>query len=113
MSYEDRQRERDQENRQGGMQGGMQGGGQNQGQSGRQGNGEYENLAEKSARTPGSASNLAMMLKGIDMPASKQELLRHAQQNGASQDVQSYIENMPERTYYSMADVEKEFGKIK
>ncbi len=72
-----------------------------------------ENLAEKSARTPGSASNLATYMKGIDMPCSKNDLLRHAEQNGAPDEVRRYLANMPDRQYRSMADVMVEFGKEK
>ncbi len=74
-------------------------------QSGEQQGGEH------ALRTPGSASNLAVHFKGMDFPANKADLLRHAQQNNAPQDVQNMINSLPERQYNSMADVMAAWGK--
>ncbi|MBD3736074.1 hypothetical protein AUR59_010590 [Stutzerimonas balearica] len=58
-----------------------------------------------------SPANVATYLKGIDYPANKQDLLRHARQNGAEQDVVDVLERMPEQQYGNMADVMKGYGE--
>jgi len=51
-------------------------------------------------------------LKGIDFPAKKQDLLRHAQQRGANQEVLETIENLPEENFNNAADVAKAIGEM-
>ncbi len=58
-----------------------------------------------------SPANVATYLKGIDYPANKQDLLRHARQNGAEQDVVDVLERMPEQQYGNMEDVMKGYGE--
>ncbi|TGU70544.1 DUF2795 domain-containing protein [Geomonas terrae] len=58
-----------------------------------------------------SPANVTKHLKGIDFPAEKQELLKHAQHMKAEKVVLDEIQKMEEREYDSMADVMKSFGK--
>ncbi|WP_428486847.1 DUF2795 domain-containing protein [Rhodopila sp.] len=58
-----------------------------------------------------SPVNITHFLKGIDFPAKRDDLLRHARQNHAEQEVLREIEQMPNQDYGSMADVMKGFGK--
>lgn len=58
-----------------------------------------------------SPANVTHFLKGIDFPAKRADLLRHARQNNAEQEVLQEIEQMPDQEYGSMADVMKGFGK--
>jgi len=58
-----------------------------------------------------SPSNISHYLKGIDFPATKDQLLEHAQENDAEQDVLDKIESMPDEEYQSMADVMKGYGE--
>jgi hypothetical protein len=58
-----------------------------------------------------SAAGLSKHLKGIDFPASKEDLIRQAIQNDAGEDVIDSLEMLEDREYRSMADVEKAFGK--
>lgn len=51
-------------------------------------------------------------LKGVDYPVSKQDLVKHAQQQGANQDVQSVLEQLPERQYDTPAEVSKAIGEL-
>lgn len=51
-------------------------------------------------------------LKGIDFPASRDDLERHAKDNGAEDDVLEVIRNMPDQEYGSMADVTKGVGDV-
>lgn len=58
-----------------------------------------------------SPANVTHFLKGIDFPAKRDDLLRHAKRNHAEQEVLDEIQAMPEQEYGSMADVMKGFGK--
>jgi hypothetical protein len=70
---------------------------------------------EKNTMTRGlgghSPANVTYHLKGIDFPASKQNLLQQAEDNGADSDVLEVIETMPDADYGSMADVMKAYGE--
>lgn len=59
----------------------------------------------------GSAADITRHLKGMNFPAMKEDLIRHARQKGADQDVMDRLERLVDREYDSMADVIKEFGK--
>ena len=58
-----------------------------------------------------SPANVTKHLKGIDFPAKKDDLVKHAQHLKADQDVLGELRNMEDREYGSMADVMKGFGK--
>lgn len=58
-----------------------------------------------------SPANVTKHLKGIDFPASKQDLIKHAQHEHADKEVISQLQNFEEREYGSMADVMKSYGK--
>ncbi len=60
-----------------------------------------------------SPANVATYLKGIDYPASKGDLLKHARQNGAERAVMDVLENLPEQDYGNMADVMKGYGEAR
>lgn len=51
-------------------------------------------------------------LKGMDYPASKEDLLQHAKQHGADDNVCSVLEQLPEDEYETPADVSKAVGDI-
>ncbi|QSJ17017.1 DUF2795 domain-containing protein [Nostoc sp. UHCC 0702] len=52
-------------------------------------------------------------LKGVDYPADKQELIQHARQQKADQDVISLLEKLPDnRQYENPADLNKALGEI-
>ena len=51
-------------------------------------------------------------LKGVDYPASKQDLLSHAQQQGADESVRATLEQLPDKTYETPVDVSEAIGKI-
>lgn len=61
----------------------------------------------------GSAANVTHALKGIDFPASKQDIIKHAQNNNADQVVLDELKNLPDEQYNNMADVMKGFGQSK
>jgi hypothetical protein len=61
----------------------------------------------------GSAANVTHALKGIDFPASKQDIIKHAQGNNADKVVLDELQNLPDEQYNNMADVMKGFGQSK
>ena len=51
-------------------------------------------------------------LKGIDFPAKKEDLVKHAQQHGAKQEVIETIKNLPEEEFRNAVDVTKAIGEM-
>ncbi|MFQ4135978.1 DUF2795 domain-containing protein [Nodosilinea sp. PGN35] len=51
-------------------------------------------------------------LKGMEYPASKQDVLDHAKQQGADENVCSTLEQMPDQEFETPADVSKAIGQI-
>ncbi|MCC5637512.1 DUF2795 domain-containing protein [Nostoc sp. CHAB 5844] len=52
-------------------------------------------------------------LKGIDYPASKEELVKHAQKQGADRKVLSLLEQLPDdEEFENPTDVNKAIGEI-
>ncbi len=60
----------------------------------------------------GSPAQIQKNLKGMDSPASKQDLLEHAKQQGADEDVCATLEQLPEQQYGNAADVSKAIGEV-
>ncbi|MCX7597129.1 MAG: DUF2795 domain-containing protein [Fischerella sp.] len=52
-------------------------------------------------------------LKGIDYPASKQELIQHAQQQGADENAIAVLQKLPEQEYKNPTDVSEAVSSIK
>ena len=51
-------------------------------------------------------------LKGINYPAKKEDLIKHAQQHGANQDVIEVLKEMRDQDFNSPIDVSKAVGEI-
>ena len=51
-------------------------------------------------------------LKGLDYPASKAELLKHAEQQGADERLRSALEQLPDTRYEKPTDVSEALGDI-
>lgn len=49
-------------------------------------------------------------LKGVDYPASKQDLITHAKEQGADEEAISALEQMPDEQYETPTDVSKAIG---
>jgi hypothetical protein len=58
-----------------------------------------------------SPANITHHLKGIDFPADKSDLAKHAKQQGADQEILEVLNKMPDGKYETMADVMKGIGK--
>lgn len=50
-------------------------------------------------------------LSGVDFPAKKKDLVAHAKDQGAKEDVVRAIQDLPQDEYRTMADVMKAFGE--
>ncbi|HEV7436560.1 MAG TPA: DUF2795 domain-containing protein [Pseudorhizobium sp.] len=59
-----------------------------------------------------SPANVTKHLSGIDFPAGKNDLIKHAEKGDSDGDAIEMIKKMPDRTYESMADVMKGFGEV-
>jgi hypothetical protein len=46
-------------------------------------------------------------LGGLDYPASKEDLMKRAEQEGADQEVRSILEQLPDQNHETPADVSK------
>jgi hypothetical protein len=51
-------------------------------------------------------------LKGVDYPASKQDLIKQAEKGGADENMRSVLEQLPDENFQTPADVSKAIGKI-
>ena len=60
-----------------------------------------------------SAAQLQMYLKGMDYPAGKQEIIQQARTNSAPENIMSFLNRLPDKTYNRPTDVEQEFTRIK
>ncbi|MBW4557810.1 MAG: DUF2795 domain-containing protein [Trichormus sp. ATA11-4-KO1] len=60
-----------------------------------------------------SAIDISRTLSGIDFPANKQDLVNHAREKNANEEIINVLQQMPEREYNNMADVEHAFGEVK
>ncbi len=60
---------------------------------------------------PGSAAELEKYLKGVDFPASKDNLIEKARANGAPEEVIDMINDLSEDNFNSPIDVSKAFGE--
>ena len=58
-----------------------------------------------------SPANVTHHLKGMDFPASKEDLIQQARRNGAEGAVLEVLEAFPEDEFESMADVMKAYGE--
>jgi len=56
------------------------------------------------------ANEITKHLAGIDFPASRKELEKHAKSQGADDDILKAIHDLPEDKYNTMADVMKAYG---
>ncbi len=51
-------------------------------------------------------------LKGVDYPVSKEELIKHAQQQGADENAMSALQQLPEQEYQTPTDVSQAVSSI-
>lgn len=51
-------------------------------------------------------------LKGMDYPASREDIIRHAEENGADEEALSVLEQLPDEEFETPADVSKAVGQM-
>jgi hypothetical protein len=51
-------------------------------------------------------------LKGVDYPVSKNDLLKHVDDQGGDKSVRATLEKLPDKTYQTPADVSEAIGQI-
>jgi hypothetical protein len=59
-----------------------------------------------------SVAEITKSLKGINFPVGKDDLIQHARDNGADEEIIEMIEEMPDDEYGSMSDVMSAFGDM-
>lgn len=59
-----------------------------------------------------SPANIAHYLKGFDFPADKDDLVRHAREQGAEAAVLDVLRQLPEEKYENMAEVMSGVGEV-
>lgn len=59
-----------------------------------------------------STAEVQTFLKGMDYPASKDDLIQQAKDNGAGSDVISLLNKLPDQEYRVPTDVNEQIGKI-
>ena len=60
-----------------------------------------------------SPAQVESYLKGISFPASKQDIIQQAEDNGADKPVLNILESLREKEYNSPIDISKAIGKMK
>jgi hypothetical protein len=55
---------------------------------------------------------LQKFLKGVNYPAGKSILLKHAKERGADENVMYTLEKLPDKDYQGPAGIAREVGKI-
>jgi Mg/Co/Ni transporter MgtE len=56
-------------------------------------------------------ADLARRLRGVVFPATKEDLIRHARDNRAGDDIIRVLEELEDREYERLADVMKSYSK--
>jgi hypothetical protein len=59
-----------------------------------------------------SPVEISKALKGIGFPASKDELIEHAQRNKAEKSTLEVLQALPGQKFATMADVQKGVGEV-
>ena len=54
---------------------------------------------------------LQKALKGVDYPASKEDLMRHVEEHGGNEEVRQAIENLPDEEFQTPAGVSQAVAK--
>ncbi len=59
-----------------------------------------------------SPKEVEKCLKGMDYPAKKQDLITHAQEHGANQQVMDTLKQLPEQNFEGPTGVSKALGEM-
>jgi len=73
---------------------------------------EIERKKEYKSMPIASPKDVEKCLKGVDYPAKKQDLLKHAQDHGADQQVIETIKQLPEQNFEGPVGITKAIGEM-
>lgn len=51
-------------------------------------------------------------LKGLDYPASKEDVIKHAEKNGADEELKALLKDLPAEEFEKPTDVNKAIGQV-
>ena len=80
--------------------------------TGRQASGQKSSEGGRGNPHKASPAAVERYLKGIHFPASKNDLIARAHDNGAPDDVMSVLHRFGDHEYHSAIDVSKEVGRV-
>ncbi len=69
-------------------------------------------LRNVASNIPG-ISKIQEFLKGLNFPASKQDITNKAQENGADNNTMSMLQKLPDKIFNSQSDLMDEMNKIR
>jgi Protein of unknown function (DUF2795) len=55
---------------------------------------------------------VAAIIKGMEYPVSKTDLVKYAQQHGANENIRAALQELPDQTFHSPVDVSKAVGEL-
>lgn len=61
---------------------------------------------------PGLSSKIQNLFKGLNFPASKQDITSKARENGADDNVMSMLQKLPDKMFQNQNEVTDELGKL-
>ncbi|WP_348757263.1 DUF2795 domain-containing protein [Candidatus Methylocalor cossyra] len=64
------------------------------------------------ARASVSPAEIQKHLKGMDYPARKPDLIKHAKGQGADENVVAILQELPDQEFHTAADVSKAIGEV-
>ncbi|MDX1537450.1 DUF2795 domain-containing protein [Arsukibacterium sp.] len=67
----------------------------------------------KAALESASAAGIAQALKGIDFPRDRDQVVKFAEKHNASAEIIDVLQELPERKFNTMADLEKAVGEVR
>lgn len=71
---------------------------------------QSRNAREKMDRRTSNSSRVETLINDIDFPCTRDDILTHARNNGASPEVMEILERFPEKQYASTADIARSMG---
>ena len=69
-------------------------------------------MAQTAGGQSRSPANIAKYLGGMDFPADKEEIVEHAEEQDADDEVLAVLQRIPDKEYANMADVMKGVGQV-
>ncbi|MGC2424777.1 MAG: DUF2795 domain-containing protein [Nitrospirota bacterium] len=68
---------------------------------------------QQGVSTGQSPTNISQLLKGINFPCNKNDLINRAKQNGAEHTVITLLQGIGDRQYMDMADVTNSYNQVR